>query len=466
MISVNNNVASLRAQRVLAYNQRQMNISLERLSTGLRINRASDDPAGLIASENLRAEMRQTKAGIENAVRAGNVLATAEGGLQEVSALLTELNSLVVSSANSAGLSREERDANQLQIDAILDTVDRLSGATQFAGKKLLDGSLDYRVSGVNPSQLSGVSVAGAANTGAVIVQVEDAATVGALTYTGGAVGAGGLVIEVAGTLGTQQLAFGSGTTVSAIAAAVEAISAATGVTAVVSGTNVALTTTEFGSKSFVTVRAIQGSFAGGTGTANGTDARVLVNGTSAVVDGLTVTAKSQQLDVSFTLEAALNVAGGVAGFSIDGGGAQFLLGGGVEANNFKSIGIGAVSTGSLGGSGGFLNSLRSGGTNSLSSGNLVQAQRIVEGAIRSTSFERARIGALIKYDIGSTINALEVQYENLSAAESSIRDTDFAAETARLARWQVLTETASAMLAQANQVPSLALRLLEGIRR
>lgn len=466
MISVNSNVASLRAQRVLRYNQQQMNVSLERLSTGLRINRASDDPAGLIASENLRAEMRQTRAGIENATRAGSVLATAEGGLQEVSALLTELNSLVVSSANSAGLSREERDANQLQVDSILDTIDRLSGATSFAGKRLLDGSLDYTTSGVNPSLLKSLSISGAANNGSLVVSVEQTATAGVLTYTGGAVGAGGLVIEVAGTLGTQQLAFASGTTVSAIAAAIASLTATTGVSAVVSGANLALTSGGFGSKSFVSVRAIQGSFTGGTGTATGNDARVLVNGTLATTDGLTVSAKSQQLDITFSLTAAANTAGTSTTFAITGGGARFLLGAGVEANNFKSIGIGAVSTGSLGGGGSFLSSLRSGGVNALSTGNGVAAQRIVEGAIKSTSFQRARIGALIKYDIGSTINALEVQYENLSAAESAIRDTDFAEETAKLARWQILTQTASAMLAQANQVPSLALQLLEGIRR
>ena len=143
MSRINTNVSSLIAQRTLGMQNRSLTTSLERLSTGLRINRGGDDPAGLIASENLRAEKTAISAAIGNAERAEQVINVAEGGLQEISALLQELQGLVGESANDAGLSTEEREANQLQIDSILQTIDRLANATNFQGTKLLNGNFD-----------------------------------------------------------------------------------------------------------------------------------------------------------------------------------------------------------------------------------------------------------------------------------------------------------------------------------
>ncbi|RMD64654.1 MAG: flagellin, partial [Planctomycetota bacterium] len=138
MSRINTNVQSLIAQRVLNQNNRSLSTSLERLSTGLRINRGADDPAGLIASENLRAEKSALSSAISNTERAEQVINIAEGGLQEVSGLLNELQGLVTATANDAGLSSEEKKANQLQIDSILQTIDRLANSTSFQGTKLL----------------------------------------------------------------------------------------------------------------------------------------------------------------------------------------------------------------------------------------------------------------------------------------------------------------------------------------
>src|SRR3954462_14744130 len=135
MSRINTNVSSLIAQRVLRKNNDSLNTSLQRLSTGLKINTGADNPAGLIASENLRAEKAGITQAIDNAGRASNIIGTAEGGLSEVSSLLTELQSLVGQSANSGGLSNEEVQANQLQVDSILNTINRISQATSFQGK-------------------------------------------------------------------------------------------------------------------------------------------------------------------------------------------------------------------------------------------------------------------------------------------------------------------------------------------
>src|SRR5438128_4759555 len=192
MSRINTNVSSLIAQRVLKKNNDNLNTSLERLSTGLKINTGADNPAGLIASENLRSEKAGITQAIDNAGRASNIIGTAEGGLSEVSNLLTQLQSLVSQSANSGGLSNEEKSANQLQVDSILSTINRISQSTAFQGPKLLNGNYDYATSGVNSTAFDNVRVNAAripdgAST-SIVVQVVTSAQSGKLGYTGGPV--------------------------------------------------------------------------------------------------------------------------------------------------------------------------------------------------------------------------------------------------------------------------------------
>ena len=148
MSRINTNVQSLIAQRVLAQNSSGLSTALERLSTGLKVNRGKDDPAGLIASENLRSELKSMNAAISNAERADQVVNIAEGGLQEVSSLLTELQGLVTTTASYAGLSRSEKEANQLQVDSSLQTIHLISWWSSFQGRKPHNGNFDLHFSG------------------------------------------------------------------------------------------------------------------------------------------------------------------------------------------------------------------------------------------------------------------------------------------------------------------------------
>src|SRR6478672_7278883 len=150
MARINTNVSSLTAQRGLATSQKNLNDTLQRLSTGLRINRGADDPAGLIASESLRSELSGMNQAVDNSSRASNVIATAEGSLQEVASLLLNVKDLIVEAANSGALSPDEIKANQLQVDSAVESITRISNTTTFAGLKLLDGSLNYLTSGVD----------------------------------------------------------------------------------------------------------------------------------------------------------------------------------------------------------------------------------------------------------------------------------------------------------------------------
>ena len=466
---INTNVSSLIAQRTLKTNNNNLNTSLERLSTGLKINSGKDDPAGLIASENLRAEKTGITQAIDNAGRASNVVATAEGGLGEISNLLNEVQGLVSQSANSGGLSSEEKDANQLQVDSILNTINRLSNSTQFQGKKLLDGSLDYRTSGVTASTITDLHVNSARITdGAtlnVVVNVTGSAQTATVAGPGAALSASGTgaTIRVAGNLGSQQLSFAAGTAQSSIATAINAVKDATGVSATVSGAALNLNSTAYGSKSFVTVETLSGTF-GTDGTDFGVDLSATVNGAQAQTDGLNIQYRSELLDVNLNATDAINFTGGAAqqaNFSISGGGATFALGTKVTENDKASFGIGSVNTSSLGTTAARLSSLGSGGVNNLTGDNLTTAQKSIDAAIKQVSQLRGRLGAFQKFTIGSTINNLGVAYENVSASESAIRDTDFAQETAALTRSQILSQAATTVLQQANSAPQSALALL-----
>jgi flagellin len=466
MSRINTNVSSLIAQRVLKKNNGNLNTSLERLSTGLKINKGADNPAGLIVSENLRSEKAGISQAIDNAERASNIIGTAEGGLTEISSLLTEVQSLVSEAANTGGLSSEEIQANQLQVDSILSTINRIAQSTSFQGAKLLNGSYDYTTSGVASTAIDNLHINAArlpdGATGSVVVQVVASAETGELTYSGGTLAGATVTIEVAGNRGTEQLSFASGTTVSSIATAVNAVKEATGVSAAIVGGNLQVNSTEYGSSQFVSLKGIAGTFTMTTTKDLGEDAAVTVNGAEAQVDGLKVSYRSSSLDVSFDVDAAFNLPGSTT-FDVTGGGATFALGSKVTEGDKASIGIASVTTGSLGDStSGYLSSLGSGGTNSLTSDNLTTAQKVIDKSIKQVSQLRGRLGAFQRFTIGSTVNSLGVALENASSAESAIRDTDFAEETANLTRSQILSQAATTVLSQANASPQAALQLLQ----
>lgn len=501
MSRINTNVSSIIGQRVLGQNNGTLSTALERLSTGLKINRGKDDPAGLIASENLRSEKSALTAAIGNAERADQVVNIAEGGLQEVSSLLTELQGLLTTSANSAGLSESEKQANQLQIDSILQTIDRVAGATNFQGSKLLNGNMDYQVNGVASSvtdfQVRGAKFNGASQAVSAIV-TQSAQQAGLFMSFGAAnidLGSGQqFVIEVGGSAGNRELQFASGTSLANIAAAINAVNNVTGVTATVSGTGIRMVSDSFGSAEFVSLKVTNaGGIAGGDGilslsstnfaTANAASAQAFssstasngirdlgqdiggtINGLLAVGRGKQMSVNSDFLDVAFTFNtSASQTLAAVSAFSITGGGADFQLSSQVNVGGKVSVGIGDISTRKLGSSElGFLNDLASGRAyNVVNGGDFSQAQKIVGKAIEEVSSTRGRLGAFQKNVVGATIRSLNVAFENTTAAESVIRDADFATETAALTRNQILVQASTNVLALANQSPQNVLALL-----
>ena len=494
MSRINTNVQSLIGQRVLGQNNATLNTSLERLSTGLRINRGKDDPAGLIASENLRSEKASISAAIGNAERADQVVNIAEGGLQEINSLLIEVQSLVGQSANDAGLSADEKKANQLQIDSILQTIDRIAASTSFQGTKLLNGTYDFTVSGVAATvsdfQVNGAKLAFGENRD-VDVLVTQSAQHGSLFLSVGtsldlASATSSFTFELGGTLGTREFTFGSGTAVADIAASINTFSDITGVSAVASGVYVELKSEEFGSDEFVNFKITNlGGLTGGVGTNSttgedvlgataafsattdirdsGQDVGAVINGVAAVSDGTKARINTDFLDVEVDLTTAgAQALGAINALTITGGGAQFNLGPNVDILNQVSLGIGNVAARNLGSlSSGYLDQLGSSKGNNVVDGDLGGAQKIVNDSINQVSSLRGRLGAFQKNIVGATIRSLGVALENTSAAESAIRDTDFAEETAKLTRAQILVQSSTQILSIANSQPQNALALL-----
>ncbi len=487
MSRINTNVPSLTARRVLNSQNSGLVSSLERLSTGLRINRGKDDPAGLIASENLRSEKRSLNAAIGNAERAEQVINVAEGGLQEINNLLLEVQSLVGESANEAGVSAEEKEANQIAIDSILQTIDRLANSTSFNGTKLLNGNFDYTTSNV-AATLTDVQVDAARISDAsgsfidVTVDVLTSAQTGVVFMSTQANldngGNGSLTVEITGNDGVQQFTFASDTSQADIITAINTFSEALGVSAAqaTDTDRIQINSTGFGTSQFARVKILEGTSnnllaatnAGATTTQDlkdtGRDAVVLINGNQATTDGLKARVATDGFDVTVNLDGnnSLNTTDGTTSFQVTGGGADFNLSPTVNLAGKVSIGLQTVTTGNLGDQiDGFLSALKSGGTANVVNGDLTKGQKIVDNAIKQISSMRGRLGAFQRNVIDSTINSFGVQLENTAAAESVIRDTDFAAETAALTRQQIMQQASTQSLSIANSQPQSVLALL-----
>ncbi len=234
MTRINTNLSSLVAQKTLQRSNQQLNESLTRLSTGLRINAGKDDPAGLIASEVLRSDIISVRKAITNSERANQLIATADSALGQVSSLLNDIRGLVSEAANTGALSESQIQANQLQLDSSLEAIDRISQVTSFQGRRLLDGNLDFITSGVSKDiqdlQIDQANFGTLSQIG-VGIDIVQQATQGKLTYAFDSI-AEDVVLEVAGSNGTEAFNFAGGSSVEQIASAVNLVSDATGVKA------------------------------------------------------------------------------------------------------------------------------------------------------------------------------------------------------------------------------------------
>lgn len=328
--------------------------------------------------------------------------------------------------------------------------------------------SLAVTDAGNTMGQSAITSVAGEAEVNGV-----DMAASGGLNAVSGVLdngtGAGDLVgpvvFQVTGSRGSQVFSFDTGTTAAQIATALIAASDAIGVTGSASGSNLTFSSVDYGSEGSVRIDVIsdvEGSFTASlTATRDaGDDISGSINGVAATGRGTTLSVNSATLSMNITFDGATSADGDSTTFAIDGGGALFQLGPDVTTGQQARIGIQSVNSATLGGTSGRLYTLGSGEENELAS-DPTTAAAIVDEVITKVTSLRGRLGAFQKATLESNIASLTDTQENLTAAQSAIRDADFAAESANLTRAQILVQSGTSVLSIANQNPQNVLSLL-----
>ncbi len=462
-----NNTNTLSLLNILNRTTNAQSTSLQRLSTGFKINKGADDPAGLIAVQSLNSELKAVDSAISNGQRANSVLDVADGALTEVSSLLGDIESLAAASTSSGGLSASEVAANQSQIDSAVDALDRIIRTTQFNGSRLLDGTQSIRATASNTAKVQNVKVfSRPSNTSnqTFAVDVTAAGTVASATLgsftAADSTDVSAATFSIAGSTGTATITVSGTDTLANVRDKIIATASDTGVSASVSGNTIHIQSRSFGTDKFISAQFISGDqdFLTVAHT-TGTDASVTVNGQAAFVDGLNVSFSSNGTSGEFDLTTAGNVVAAAGNLTITGGGQTFQLG--TSTSTQATIGVAGLFSHQLGNSTlGFLNTLKGGGANDLST-DANNAVAIAREAISNVATQQGRIGGFQKFQVQTSINSLGATKEALKGAVGVINDVDFAAETSNLSRQNVLLQSAISLLGVASQQSSQVLSLL-----
>ena len=491
--TINTNVSSLTAQRNLGMSQTSLNTSIQRLSSGLRINSAKDDAAGLAISERFTSQIRGLNQAVRNANDGISLAQTAEGALKASGDILQRVRELAVQSANATN-SAGDRQALQQEVGQLVSELDRISQTTEFNGSKLLDGTFgtqQFQV-GANANQTIVAATgnlrtsvygnnqnlaANGAGFGAVGTSLMSASVNG---VTSGAV-------SISGYLGTGTFSVASQATAKATADQINALKSTTGVTATartevrMSGMAAVGSYTYFIEGDNVgSPRTVSFTLTSATGTdrlsaavsaindqsaKTGINAALSADGTQVILTNTTgnniTVGESSTNNAGNTSVQAYNAAGVAFGATetmiTPGVDWKVTTGGYITLDSEKSFAITSAS-----------NQLTSAGSTLQTVANLdvttfanaTNALKTVDSALAFINSERAKLGAL-QSRFETSISNLQVTSENLSASRSRILDADFAAETANLSRSQILQQAGTAMVAQANQLPQGVLALL-----
>jgi flagellin len=418
-LRINQNIAAQNAYRNLSVTDSQMSKSLEKLSSGFRINRAADDAAGLSISEGLRAQIGGLKVAVRNAQEGVSVVQTAEGALTEVHSILQRMRDLAVQSTSDGSQNADARGAAQTELTQLNAELDRIGTTTSFGKTKLLDGSYGLqaaKVTGTTQVDLATVTAAmtttvnlfesdGAA-TPAIQIAAAGSVTVGAATGTA----AGDITNDAAGAAKLQKQLQ-------------DAIDLDVDMKGKARASVTFDTVTNLASVSFVRT------------------------GATTKFDSIGSTVQAG-LGLAASETAALNVGTAVGVTQVSGTGATFQVGANNTTADKIMISVAKIDSNSL-------------GTASIDLINSAAAATdILDAAIGSVSETRGNLGAF-QNRFEHAINNLNVTVENLSASESRIRDTDMAQEMVSFTRAQILTQAGTAMLSQANQAPQSVLSLL-----
>ncbi len=472
------------AMRHLGVTESMLQGSITRLSTGLRINSAGDDPSGMIISEGLRSQIKGVQQAIRNSQDAINMTKTAEGALDEVGRLLLSIRALAVSSANTAVVDANTLQANQTQIRNVVSSLDRIAEQTTWGSKQLLNGASGTVTNVVTTNSVSSAYIGSSFNgeavrSGSITVQKVTQATqttTGALsqTFANGSspVAPAGAVVAINGVAFTVE----SGETISSFITKINLRSSETGVLSTWSaGTGVTLTSTKYGSKFPIQYTETLTVLNGGANAnpavgVNGvftmtvpveptpaTATETFTGGQGPGVDGLTLTSPSgNRLVLTPAGNAGMAAPTNIGSITV--GAVRFQIG--ANANQFASFGLPSVFARDLGTavfSGKNINTIdvttQTGAT---------EAIQIIDNAIQQLASLRGNLGSFQQNFLDSNIRSLGVAEENLAASDSTIRDADMALEMTDYTKLNILKQSGMAVLAQASQAPQSILRLLQ----
>ncbi|HWJ94229.1 MAG TPA: flagellin [Telluria sp.] len=503
--TINTNIASLNAQRNLNSSQSALSTSLQRLSSGLRINSAKDDAAGLAISDRMSSQISGLNQAARNANDGISLAQTAEGGLSTATDLLQRMRTLAVQAANGTN-SSSDRASVQQEVSQLQQELNRVANTTQFNGQNLLDGTLNnaqFQV-GANSNQTINFSIGSAQassignntlakNTGGTMVDAIASTVSGSIAANN--VASGTLTIQGNGN-SSGALNIAKGASGKAI---VDSVNAASGLTGVTASATTEATLSDFtagtvtlalqgaptsaGAANPVTVTATLNSATDVAGLTKAINDQAGSTGITAVADlttGKIKLTQSQGYDIGVR-----NLAGGTGvkvtgAAAADGGngtpialtapgaGDAITVGAKVtfdSSTSFTTTTTAAGITATTGTTTSQLSSVASIDVTSMTSGiptGANNALKIIDSALANISNARASLGA-VQNRFTNTISNLQATSENLSAARSRIQDTDFAAETASMTRGQILQQAGTAMLAQANSLPNGVLSLLRG---
>lgn len=490
-LAINNNVPSLTAQNNLGRTSSMLAKSLERLSSGLKVNRGADGPAALVISEQQRAQISGLQAAIDNASKAVAMVQTTEGALNEINGLLTKIRALAIDSANTGVNDANALAANQAEVSNALATIDRIATTTKFGTKNVLNGqaAVDATISGANNGGLgalrAGTNIAGGAYTVAIANNTGTGGSVTGPAGAGSLAAAGSVVLSGGGLTSDVTVALGIGDNVASTATKIQAAldnAAAQGagngkfVVDVVGGTQVRIRSNILGSGAITASSDSAGTaavvgFATGAGTTGtaGAALSVTVNGQAT-----TVSLGSQGLNNQITfagtegLKFSVNVSNGAVAFntsttvSVSDNGLVFQIG--ANANEIAKISVEKATTDVLG-------TGVSGLTTGVANLSLIDVTtfdgaqdsiKVIDQAINEITSLRGKLGAFQGNTLESTVNNLRNTLENTVAAESVIRDTDFAQETANFTKYQVLMQVGTSVLSNSNASAQLVLSLLQ----
>jgi flagellin len=493
-LTINTNMSALNAQRNLTKSQGALSKSMERLSSGMRINSAKDDAAGLAIAARMTSQVRGLNQAVRNANDGISLAQTAEGALQESTNILQRMRELAVQSANDSN-SSSDRGAIQKEVAQLQSELNRIADQTTFNNKNLLDGTFTaqkFHV-GTQANETISISVGSArATTMGAQAATSNANVGGALTATTDVSGGNNVAAQnlvVSGAASSGNLAVIADDAASDIADLINGASATTGVTATAATSVVVGTMVNAGTVSFT----LSSSNAAGTvGSAAAISASVTTTDLSALVTaindvqattGITATLSTDGASLTLTNDQGYNInilnadnSGSADDANVFSVGGVALVEGASDAANVDSIVVGGqISTSS---NAGYTITTDTGttvlGAASVSSSldsvadvdvstqaGANDALNVIDEALNFISSSRADLGA-VQNRMESTIANLMAVSENVSAARARITDADIAMETTEMTKANIMQQAGVAILAQANQTPQLALSLLQ----